>query len=119
MSAVKPLSKRAAARARRAAKIDAKIQAARDLREALARADAICTGKMPDEFQAWGAVRTRAYMKLIEILQYRSTLITIKAVHLQTALAKLDAISSLDIDECHAISMMNAYCAINSKEHLA
>lgn len=114
MSTDKPLSKRAAARARRQAKIDAKIRVADELRIARERSTAICTGKMPAEFQSWGAIRTRAYMKLLEVLQYRLTLTTIKAVHLQTALAKIDAVSSLDLDECHAISVMDARCAINS-----
>lgn len=99
-------------RAARQAQRDAARIAARD-RLLAARADAkeACS-KIPPEFQQWGIVRTRAFMNMVEILNYRAGLVTIKAAELEAYTRHLRSVSTMPLDQCQELSEIHVHARL-------
>lgn len=94
--AEKPLSKRAQAKARAEEKMAARKQEAFDLEEARAKARSM-TERMPAEFGEWGVIRTRAYVKMMEILAYRAELSTITSREMRAYIRKTQEMAAFAI----------------------
>lgn len=93
--------------ARKQARLDKKasdaqrLQAARDRAEALGRS-------MPPEYQQWGVVRTRAYVRLLEIVKAKAQNKTAKPEQLEGYLAALAGASEWTLDYCQHIAALHA-----------
>lgn len=72
------------------------------------------TGKVPAEFGSWGVVRTRAFMKLHEIVQYRAALKTVKADQLEPFVNQLRFVGTMPIEECARLELVDARMALSS-----
>lgn len=91
-------------RARRKEEKREKAKAKRDRIESLVNVATELTSKMHSEFQSWGVVRTRAFMNLVEIVRYRSTLKHVKEEGLSGAINLLRAIPTMPLERCQELS---------------
>lgn len=110
----KPPSKTAIARAERAARVEARqrkresdarrLEVAREqLREA--------AKSMPAEHQDWGVIRTRAYVKLLEIATSKVDNVTVKPAALEGYLRELRRASAWTLEYCQHLANLHSRAA--------
>lgn len=98
------IAARRAARIQRAADEKARLDAARDAARALLQ-------RMPTEFQEWGVTRTRAYLRLLEIVGSKVDNVTLKPATLEGYLQVMRDASEWSLPYCVRLSSLHARAA--------
>ena len=63
---------------------------------------------MPDDYQGWGVIRTRAYVQLLEITSNKSGLKTISGPDLEGYVTKLKQASKWSLEYCQHLTLLHA-----------
>lgn len=99
-------TKRQIADEKREAKKQERINKAERLRKA--RADAIEACQIvPKEIATWGAVRSRAYLQMVEVLDYRASLKAVTAEELEAYTRHLRDVATMQLEDCQQLASAN------------